>query len=546
MTSADIQIAAAARWRPLARSWQRRTAAAPPVAVWLPVLLIAIAMALPPAYLLLRSADAGAEAWRLLLRPRTAEIALRSLTLAATVTLASVALAVPLAWLTVRTDLPYRRVWGVLTALPLVIPSYVGGFLIISALGPRGLLQGALEGPFGIERLPSIYGFPGAALTLVLLSYPYVLLTLRGVMGNLNPAYEETARSLGLGPWAVMRRVTLPQLRPALVSGGLLVALYTLADFGAVSLLRFETFTWAIYQQYQAAFDRNAAALLSMALVLVATIILIGEASTRGRMAYHESTGARRRLRPVRLGRWKWPALLFTGAVVAAALVLPASVLVYWLAKGLHAGVDLGTVWMAALSSVSVSALAAAATAACSVPLAVLVVRHPGLFAKVAERMSYVGYALPGVVVALALVFFGAHYARPLYQTIWLLLLAYVVLFLPAALGASRASLLRVGPRLEDAARSLGHGPLRTLRHVTAPLMLPGVLSGAALVFLLTMKELPATLILGPLGFRTLATQVWSASSEAFFAQAAVPALLLIVLSMLPLGFLILRDRARL
>ena len=160
--------------------------------------------------------------------------------------------------------------------------------------------------------------------------------------------------------------------------------------------------------------------------------------------------------------------------------------------------------------------------------------------------MSYVGYALPGVVVALALVFFGAHYARPLYQTIWLLLLAYVVLFLPAALGASRTSLLRVGPRLEDAARSLGHGPLRTLRHVTAPLMLPGVLSGAALVFLLTMKELPATLILGPLGFRTLATQVWSASSEAFFAQAAVPALLLIVLSMLPLGFLILRDRARL
>ena len=158
MTSADIQIAAAARWRPLARSWQRRTAAAPPVAVWLPVLLIAIAMALPPAYLLLRSADAGAEAWRLLLRPRTAEIALRSLTLATTVTLASVALAVPLAWLTVRTDLPYRRVWGVLTALPLVIPSYVGGFLIISTLGPRGLLQGALEGPFGVDRLPSIYG----------------------------------------------------------------------------------------------------------------------------------------------------------------------------------------------------------------------------------------------------------------------------------------------------------------------------------------------------------------------------------------------------
>ena len=545
MASAELQIAAAAQVRQPALAGERITSAAPPLAVWLPVLLIAIAMALPPAYLLLRSADAGADAWSLLLRPRTAEIALRSLTLAATVTLASVALAVPLAWLTVRTDLPYRRVWGVLTALPLVIPSYVGGFLIISALGPRGLLQGALEAPFGVDRLPSIYGLPGAALTLALLSYPYVLLTIRSVIGNLNPAYEETARSLGLGPWAVMRRVTLPQLRPALVSGGLLVALYTLSDFGAVSLLRYETFTWAIYQQYQGAFDRNAAALLSMALVLAATIILVCEAWTRGRMAYHESTGARRPSRPAKLGRWKWPALVFTGAVVAAALVLPASLLGYWLLKGLHTGLELGPVWTAALGSVSVSAMAAVAAAICSIPIAVLVVRHPGLFARVAERMSYVGYALPGVVVALALVFFGAHYARPLYQTLWLLLLAYVVLFLPAALGASRAGLLRVGPRLEEAARSLGHGPVRTLRHVTAPLMLPGVLSGAALVFLLTMKELPATLILGPLGFKTLATQVWSASSEAFFAQAAVPALLIIALSMLPLGLLILRDRSR-
>ncbi len=544
MASAEFQIAAAAEVRQPAPTGAR-AAAAPPVAVWLPVLLIAAAMALPPAYLLLRSADAGAEAWGLLLRPRTAEIALRSLTLAATVTLASVALAVPLAWLTVRTDLPYRRVWGVLTALPIVIPSYVGGFLIISALGPRGLLQGALEVPFGVDRLPSIYGLPGAALTLVLLSYPYVLITLRGVIGNLNPAYEETARSLGLGPWAVMRRVTLPQLRPAVVSGGLLVGLYTLSDFGAVSLLRYETFTWAIYQQYQAAFDRNAAALLSMALVLVATGILVWEARTRGRMAYHESAGARRPLRPVSLGRWKWPALAFTGAVVAAALLLPASLLGYWLLNGLHAGVDLDAAWRAALGSVSVSALAAAATAVCSLPIAVLVVRHPGLLAKAAERMSYVGYALPGVVVALALVFFGAHYARPLYQTIWLLLLAYLVLFLPAALGASRAALLRVGPRLEEAARSLGYGPLGALRRVTAPLMLPGVLSGAALVFLLTMKELPATLILGPLGFRTLATQVWSASSEAFFAQAALPALLIIMLSMVPLAFLMLRDRPR-
>ena len=146
--------------------------------------------------------------------------------------------------------LPWRRAWAVITFLPLVIPSYVAGFIVVVALGPKGMLQGALEGPFGVDRLPSIYGLPGAFLTLTLLSYPYVLITVRAALQRMDPALEETARGLGLGPVATFFRVVVPLLRPSIGAGALLVGLYMLSDFGVVSLLRYETFTWAIFIQY--------------------------------------------------------------------------------------------------------------------------------------------------------------------------------------------------------------------------------------------------------------------------------------------------------
>ena len=223
-------------------------------------------------------------------------------------------------------------------------------------------------------------------------------------------------------------------------------------------------------------------------------------------------------------------------------LGIPAGVLLHWLVRGVLAGEPLILLWNATLNSLAVSGAAAAVAVACSVPVAVMAVRYPGKLSNVIERMSFTGFALPGIVVALALVFFAVNFAGPVYQTVWLLVFAYVVLFLPASLGATRAALLKVSPSLEDAARGLGRTPAQTMREVTAPLIAPGIVMGAALVFLIAMKELPATLILGPLGFKTLATAVWSASSEAFFAQAAAPALLLIVLSSVPMAFLVTRD----
>ena len=514
-----------------------------PAVMLIPAVMVALAMALPPVYLLVRSLGAGAEAWDLLFRARTLEVFFRTVGLIVVVTGASVAIAVPLAWLTVRTDLPLRRVWSVATILPLAIPSYVGGLLVVVALGPRGMLQGFLEELFGVERLPEIYGFPGAALTLTLFSYPFVLLTVRSALLRMDPALEETSRGLGHGAWSTFVRISLPQLRPAIGAGGLLVALYTLSDFGAVSLLRYETFTWAIFLQYEG-FNRGIASVLSLMLVGVAAAILLLEAGTRGRSRYYRSTaGAVRPIRVSPLGGWRWPALGLCGGVVLMALVLPLAILGYWVLRGISAGEPLDFLWGRALNSVYVSGLAAGAVVAAALPVALFAVRHPSRLSMVIERLSYIGFALPGIVVALALVFFGIAYAPILYQTVGLLIFAYVVLFLPTALGAVRTSLLQVNPGLEEAARSLGRRPLRVLATVTLPLVGPGILAGASLVFLVTIKELPATLLLSPTGFQTLATSIWTAASEAFFARAALPSLLLIAVASVPTAWLLLRER---
>lgn len=529
----------------LAKSRGERHTPSAPLLLCVPAGLVVALVLLPILYLMARAVGAGQEAWHLLFRARTLEVFLQTAGLALAVTGAAAGIALPLAWLTVRTDLPYRRWWSVLTVLPLVIPTYVGGFILVSALGPRGILQQLLSGPLGVERLPEIYGFPGAVLALTLFSYPYLLLSVRAGLQGVDPALEEASRSLGHGTLATFWGVTLPQLRPSLAAGSLLVALYALSDFGAVSLLQFNSFTRAIYLQYQGSFDRTMAALLSLLLVGLTCLILVAEARTRDRARYHRSSAGTVRPSPlVRLGRWRWPSLAFCSLVVLIALVLPILVLAYWLARGLTMEASQGVLWDAVLNSTYVSGLAALATLAAALPVAVLSVRYPGRASQLLERATYAGFALPGIVVALALVFFGANYVPMLYQTLTLLVVAYLVRFLPQALGSARSSLLQVSPSLEEAARSLGRTQPQVLATITLPLVRPGLLAGFALVFLTTMKELPATLLLSPIGFKTLATTIWTATSEGFFAAAAAPALLLVLVSGLSMA-LVVRSEGR-
>lgn len=516
--------------------------ARPPATVLVPAGLVAAAMVLPLVYLALRIVGAGAQVWDLLARPATWMIMGRSLALVAAVTAASVVVGVPLAWLTVRADLPLRRFWFIATVLPLAIPSYVGSFLYVIALGPKGMLQRALA-PLGVERLPELYGFPGAFLVMTLFTYPYVLLTVRAALLRLDPALEEASYSLGKGPWETFRAVVLPQLLPAIVAGARLVALYTLAEFGAVAVLRYETFTWAIYTQYQSAFDRTTAGGLALVLVAVALAILAADAGLRQRWRlYRDTPGTARPVTPVDLGRWRWVAVAYCAAITLLALVVPLAVLAYWAVRGALDGGLWTLVGPAALRSVYVSALAAVAAVAAALPVAALSARYPGRLSAVVERASYVGFAVPGIVIALALVFFGIRFLTPLYQTLALLVAAYVMVFVPTALGAVRASLLQVDPKLEEVARSLGRRPWQVFATVTLPLVRPGVMAGAGMVFLLTMKELPITLILSPPGFDTLATSVWASISEAFFGQAAVKSLLLIAASALSVALILRRE----
>jgi iron(III) transport system permease protein len=443
----------------------------------------------------------------------------------------------------VRTDLPGRRFWTIVLVLPLVIPSYIGAFTLLAMFGPKGAFQSLLA-PLGVERLPEIYGFPGAWLTLTLFSYPYVLLTVAASWRRMDASLEEAAASLGYSPWRTFWRVTVPLLRPAIAAGGLLVALYTLSDFGAVSLLRFNAFTQAIFTQYRASFDRSLAALLALQLVLITLGLLWAEQRARGRGRINRVGGTSSRSpRTVHLGRWRWPALVFAGLVVLLTLIVPLSVMLDWLLTGLRNEESWRPLWRATFNSLGAAGLAALVTVLAALPIAVLAVRYPSRLSSWLERGSTVGYGLPGVVVGLSLVFFGARYVPALYQTLPLLIFAYAVRFLPQSLGSTRSSLLQVSPQLHDAAHGLGLSPTRAWLRVTLPLVRPGLLAGAALVFLTTIKELPVTLMLAPTGFTTLATEIWSATAEAFYARAALPALLLVAVSSLSIGLLLSQER---
>lgn len=526
------------RWRPRRRGRAGR-AVLPFIAA-----AVGVVAVLPLIYLVLRAQEAGGGTIiDVLTASHTLEVLRNTVALTAAVTAGALALGAPLAWLTIRTTMPGRGVLTVLLALPLAFPSYVAGYAYVSFLGPRGLLQSWLE-PLGVQRLPSFYGFGGAWLVLTLVSYPYVFLTVRAALRRLDPSAEEASRTLGHGAAATFRRVVLPGVHPALASGGLLVALYTLSDFGAVSMLRFDSFTRAIYVRYQASLDRSAAAALALALVALSLVVIAIEIRSRRAAGGALHAGSRpQRLHDLR--RWRWPAVTFAGIVVLLGVAVPTGVISWWLVRGMRAGEPLRLTGELVVNSLQVSAWGGLAAVAAALPVALLAARRPGRGIRVIETASWTGYALPGVVVALALAFLGARHLPMLYQTIPMLVVAYVVMFLPQALGPIKASIHQVNRSWEDASRTLGRGPGATFRRVVLPLSRSGVLTGGALVFLTVMKELPATLMLAPTGFSTLATQVWSATTESFFGRAAAPALVLVLLSSVPVILLVTHDDAR-
>ncbi len=475
---------------------------------------------LPLGVTVVNAAGAGwATAAALLLRPLVGVLLVNTFLLIGCATVLCALIGTAAAWFVERTDVPGRRIWAVLMVAPLAIPPFITSYAWVSLS-------------------PELQGFGGALLVVTVSYSPLVYLPVAAALREMDPALEETARSLGNNVWAVFLRVVLPQLRPALLGGMLLVALDVLVEFGAFALLRFRTFTTAIYSAYRAGFSGAEPALLSMILLILCIACLAAEYFVRGRARYGRlARGVRRRAVRYSLGRWGW----LVGAKFAGWVVLtigvPLGMIVYWLAQPgdvatAPVAASMAAVAQAAWASVYLGAGGAALTMALALPLGVLAARYDGWVVMVLERAAYLAQSVPGVVVALALVSLTVHSIRPLYQSTFLLLLAYSVVFLPLALVSVRSALMQAQIGLEEAGRSLGLGRAAVLARVTLPLAAPGLGAAAALVFIAVTTELTATLLLAPIGTQTLATQVWADTSTLAFAAAAPYAAVMAVMSM--------------
>lgn len=506
--------------------------------LWGPAGLVAIGVLIPLVYLVLRAFEAEpAYLAELILRPRTLRLFWNTVSLTVGVLIVATAIAFPLAWLTARTNLRGKRLITLLSVLPLAVPGYVMAYVLLATTGSYGTLAQTM----GLV-VPRLNGYTGALIALSLYTFPYLFLNLRTALLDLDPALEESARALGYRRSEVLRRVILPQLRPGFLAGGLLVGLHVLGDFGVVSLMRFETFSYALYLQYAASYDRVYAACLAlMLLALTATVLFLEARLLRGLLLHRTGSGTSRQAPPVRLGAWRWPSYALVIAVAFASVGVPVLTVGYWMLEG--TSLPWGDLGDALLGSVSASGPAALLAGALALPLAYLSVRRPSRGTKTLERIAYFGYATPPLAFALALIFFTLRTVPPLYQTLTLLVVAYALHFLAEAIGPIRTALYQAPPRLEEAARSLGRSPLQAFFAATFPLLRKGLLVSVALVFLSAMKELPLTFLLSPVGFDALALKVWSYANEALFAGAAPFALAIMAVSAAFVGLLLLREK---
>jgi iron(III) transport system permease protein len=503
---------------------------------------IALALVLPLGWLFIDVFRLGMNAIDLTTQPATRQVLQRSLALVAVVTIGSILLGVPLAVITVEADLPFNRFWTVLSALPLAVPSYLGAFAVVSGFGDSGALTEVLA-PLGITQLPTVRGFLGASVVLILYTYPYVFLTTRASLLSMDSSLVEAARTLNAGRWEAFRRVTLPQIAPGITAGALLVALYALSDFGTPNIMGVEVFTQFIYARYNA-FSRDYAALLSLQLLLVTGIILFIESRMGVDQSGAYSNRGNRTGSSIEFGRWRYVVVLLPLSVGLFAIGLPIGVFGLWLVQT-SPGYATGAVsfsWSYGWNSVYVSLLAMAGALVVAIPIGVRAAVSDSWLAQLADRVPYLGYATPGIVLAIALLSFSLDVVGGLYKTIPLLVFAYVVRFVPQTIGSVRTSTLQVDRHLVEAARTLGRSRLGAFRSITLPLIAPGIATGAALVFLTTMKELPATLLLRPLGFDTLVTYIWEVQEAGLYGQAAVPALVLIVVSGLSIAVILAQE----
>lgn len=513
-----------------------------------PLQLVAIGSAtlilIPLAYVTVLALSADPAVWARLWATRIPELLSNTVSLAGAVAVLTLLLGVSTAWLIVRFDFPGRRLWEVALVLPLAMPTYVLAYVYNYLLGFGGPVEHLWQDVAGPQaRIFSPQSFAGATLVMALDTFPFVYLLTRSALLNLNVSFEEVARTCGASRLRTMWRVTLPLLRPSIVAGVALVILYVVSDFGAVSLLRYQTLTYAVFQQMTGRSDNQAASILSILLVALALLFLLAERWFRHKSRFYQTTGRYRAPERIRCGRLQGAAVTaYLATVVGASFGIPAYLLVQWsLSPEAQAILDsrfFGFVWNSALLSAS----AATAGVVIGLPLAYLASRRPTILNLGCLQAAYAGYVLPGPVAALAVLVLCLNVFPVLYGTALVLIVAYVIHFLPAGLQSLEPSLQQITPNLEEVARTLGLGVRETWRRVTLPLVRNGFIVAWVLMFLQTMKELPATLLLRPVGFDTLAIRVWLEASEEYYQLAAPSALLIVFVGLPALVLLLSRD----
>lgn len=483
---------------------------------WLVVasLVVIALVSIPLLYLGVRVSSLSlTEMLEIVARPRVLSLLGNTLVLAGAVTVTAVALGTVIAAVLTRIRFRARGAWLLVSALPLAVPSYLAsyGWLVL---------------------IPSLNGFFPSYVLLSAVTIPYVILPVAAALRGTSADGEAVARTLGYGPIQAFWSVTWPQVRPAAIAGGLLVFLYTLSDFGLVAMLRYQTLTWGVQQAYAASFDRSHAAVLALLLVVIAIAVVAAERSARGSIVQSNATH-------LPLESVSAPLRSLVVAAVATPPLLGVAIPLVGLGIRLSQAetlrsLDFSRLATATLSTIGVALAAAVIALLLALPIAALAARFSQKWVGALESFGYLSNALPGIVVGLSLVFFSLAVVPSLYQTVAVLVFAYAVLFMPKALGTSRASIESVTPELISVARTLGASPFAAWRRVTVPLALPGLGIGALLVAITTMKELPATLLLRPIGFDTLATELWSKTVAVEFGAAAPYAAVLVLIAAIP------------
>ena len=460
------------------------------------------------------------------------------------VVLSSVTVGLLVSILLIRFEIRYSKILFTLCALPLVIPSYIGALTYVSAFSPRGLFV-QLFSFTGISEINGIEGFIGSWIALTLFTYPYVQLICSSALRNLDSTVEEAARSLGTKRFRIYTSVVIPRLKKPIIYSSLLVGLYVISDFGAVSLMKYSTITKAIYTYYEFSLLGDPIIFYSGLLIFLALIIsFVQRGSDISRAA--KVSGTPRIPPKVELSsRNKFFVYLFFITVIFFSLLLPVSVLSYWLIRGLSVGNDVRAVVGGVVGSFSASIVTSILAIIISMPIVIMSSQYRSRFGDVLEKVILSLYGLPHLAVGVSILFITVKIFPSIYQSFFALIISYLIVFLPQAVGGGQASMEQVKTSYIDASSSLGKSKLETFRKVTFPLIYRGLFAGGALVFLSTMKELPQTLLLRPTGFNTMAVDVWSFASEGLFTQAAFSAFILLAISAIPTYILSTRNLNR-